>query len=99
MEQRHRREVRSLPNAGQGDCLFRAISHQLEGSILSPELRQRAVDYMRNNMHEFSAQLLGLGWDMQDSGEIPVGDYDPAELPNMVLDVLRPSAAVYLGRR
>lgn len=73
-----------ITNRGEGDCLFQALSQQLEVSPLA--LRRAAVSYMRNNLDVFGAQLIELGRSMEVTGEIP---YLPeVEIPATVLDVL-----------
>lgn len=69
-------QVRALPNSGQGDCLFRAVAHQLHlqaygGALFTaPMLRSTAVDHLRANMAMYEPQILSLGLDMEDAGEI-----------------------------
>lgn len=55
---------------------------------MAPQLRENAVNYMTEFFHDFHAQLLALGWDMVESGEIPP-TYGDDELPYMVRNVLR----------
>lgn len=81
--------IRSLPNNGNGDCLFQALSHQLQGAILAPQLRQDAVNFMSGHLEEFGPQLLGLGWDMVDTGEIAEAQRFSPLLPLLVCDALR----------
>jgi len=63
-------EVLAQTNNGQGDCLFVAISEQLDGQISSLALRQMAVQFLTNHREEFQDELFSLGWEMIESGEI-----------------------------
>ncbi|KAK3918393.1 Ubiquitin thioesterase otu2 [Frankliniella fusca] len=63
-------QVLSQTNNGQGDCLFVAISQQLDGVMSSIALRQMAVAYLTDHREDFFDELLSLGWDMLETGEI-----------------------------
>ncbi len=63
-------EVLAQTNIGQGDFLFVAISEQLDGQFSSLALRQMAVDFLTAHRAEFEEELLSLGWDMEEQGEI-----------------------------
>jgi len=65
-------QVLAQTNCGQGDCLFVAISQQLDGEFSSVQLRQMAVEYLSGHRVEMGDDLLSLGWDMIESGEIPI---------------------------
>ena len=88
--------VRSLPNRGEGSCLFQALSHQLGGAYLAPQLRQLAVDYMAAHVEEYNAQLTDLGAEMLANGELPIAAAatvghggNPDLLVQLVLNTLR----------
>jgi len=63
-------EVLAQTNNGQGDCLFVAVSEQLDGQISPLALREMAVQFLTEHRQEFQEELLSLGWDMLESREI-----------------------------
>ncbi|KAK3915238.1 OTU domain-containing protein 3 [Frankliniella fusca] len=64
--------VLSEHNNGQGDCLFVAISQQLDGQMTSIQLRQMAVQFLTQHTEDCLEELLSLGWDMIENNEIPM---------------------------
>jgi hypothetical protein len=79
-------ECLAVPNFSNGDCLFQALSHQLQGAMSALCLRHTAVQYMRQNLADFVVQLTELGRQMIQSREIIAADNE--ELPRVVLDAL-----------
>lgn len=65
-------QVLALSNNAEGDCLFEALSMQLDGAMSSRQLREIAVTYLSDHRQDLEAELFSLGWEMIDSGEIPI---------------------------
>ncbi|KAK3918388.1 OTU domain-containing protein 4 [Frankliniella fusca] len=65
-------QVLAQSNYGEGDCLFVALSQQLNGQLSSLQLREMAVQYLAEHREEMQAELYSLGWDMIETGEIPI---------------------------
>lgn len=80
-------QVLAMSNESIGDCLFRGISHQLQGQYTSWQLRAMAVAYMRDHFDQFHAQLTELGNWMVASGEVPIR-LEGNDLPSAALLVL-----------
>ncbi len=80
-------QVLAQTTIAQGDWLFQALSEQLNGEMSSLQLRQMAVNYLSENRAQLGAELLSLGGDMIEQGEIGIpleGDI----LTDAVLQVL-----------
>jgi len=75
-------QVLAETNNGNRDCLFVALSHQLEGQFSPLQLRQMAVDYLYAHRAEMEAELLSLGWEMMETGDIPI----PLEENDLLID-------------
>ncbi|KAK3918517.1 OTU domain-containing protein 4 [Frankliniella fusca] len=75
-------QVLAETNNGSGDCLFLAISQQLDAQLSPLQLRQMAVEYLSEHRGEMEAELLSLGWEMMDTGDIPI----PLEDPELLID-------------
>jgi hypothetical protein len=63
LEQRLRRyQLRPFDVGGDGDCFFRAVSHQMNGDPEHLEVRAAGIAYMRNNPERFIESNTQNSW-------------------------------------